>query len=66
MVSTNFSTPSINSTNFLISDESPGNLLLETGDLFLLENGDFLALEETSLESTDYTKPSINSTNYSG
>jgi len=68
MVSTNFSKTSINSTNFGSTDpDATDVLLLQSGDELLLQNGtDSLLLNfGLTIKSTNFTKQSINSTNYS-
>jgi hypothetical protein len=65
MVSTNFTKETINSENYLKSKQTTDVLLLENGDGLLLEsNTDAILLEDITLNSTNFAKSSINSTNY--
>ena len=64
--STNYTKTTQSSTAFGNINLATGALLLETGDYLLLEDGEsHLLLEESELESTNYTSSSVNSTNYS-
>ena len=65
--STNFIKSSINPTGYGVVDKDPDVLLLQSGDSFLLQNGtDSLLLGGSGeLQSLNYSKSSINSTNYS-
>lgn len=62
---TNYSNESFNASNYNDPILIIGVLLLETGDNFLLENGDKLSLVENAIKGTDYSKTSTNATNYS-
>ena len=62
--STNFSKVTINSENYLKSIYTEDILLLEGGDELLLESGDSMLLETLDLSSTDFTKTTTNSTDY--
>jgi hypothetical protein len=65
MVSTNFTKETINSENYLKSKQTTDVLLLENGDGLLLEsNTDAILLEDITLNSTNFAKSSINSTDY--
>jgi hypothetical protein len=65
MVSTGYDKVSVNSENFGKSLSTGDVLLLEGGDKLLLENGiDSLLLEFLLVNSANFAKGTINSTNY--
>lgn len=66
MTSTNFSKTAQTSTGYGYKNVASGVLLIETSDELLLENGtDSLLLENLETGSTNYTKTSTPSTNFS-
>ena len=65
MVSTNFSKPSIRSTNFGIVNIGTDSLLLQNGDYFLLQNGGYLLLGDGEITTSNFAKGSQSSTDFS-
>lgn len=61
-ISANFAAESIESTGY--SPDLLNLLLLETGYKMLLQDGEFLFLEEVPGKELNYTKSTINATNY--